>query len=142
MSGVTRYNVRRNHTTREVSFRESRELANSKIAPTLCYEGGTPGYYIRQSILKTPSPLLQGLFHTLLRHHHLFRSVTCTCFLHVSRSTGAFAQAPFGRVRSPVVPRIGGAIWWVAEPQTVLFCCILQQYVCFGIDQLTELQIT
>ncbi|GBM50297.1 hypothetical protein AVEN_219067-1 [Araneus ventricosus] len=43
MSGVTRYNVRCHHTTREVSFRESRELANSKIAPTLCYEGGTRG---------------------------------------------------------------------------------------------------
>ncbi|GBN56583.1 hypothetical protein AVEN_119620-1 [Araneus ventricosus] len=61
MSGVTRYNVRCHHTTREFSFRESRELANSKIAPTLCYEGGTPGYYVRQSILKIPSPFLTGL---------------------------------------------------------------------------------
>ncbi|GBO41544.1 hypothetical protein AVEN_70677-1 [Araneus ventricosus] len=61
MSGVTRYNVRCHHTTREVGFRESRELANSKIAPALCYEGGIPGYYVRQSILKISSPFLTGL---------------------------------------------------------------------------------
>ncbi|GBM93460.1 hypothetical protein AVEN_180238-1 [Araneus ventricosus] len=61
MTGVTRYNVRRCNMTREISFRESLELANSKIAHTLFCEGRTPGYYIRQSILKIPSPLLQGL---------------------------------------------------------------------------------
>ncbi|GBN61461.1 hypothetical protein AVEN_258367-1 [Araneus ventricosus] len=52
-----------------------------------------------------------------------------TFFLHVSRSTGPFAQAPFGSVRCPVVPLIGDAIWWVAEPLTVLLCCILQQKI-------------
>ncbi|GBN56577.1 hypothetical protein AVEN_93062-1 [Araneus ventricosus] len=106
-------------------------MANSKITPTLCYEGGTPGYYIRQSILKIPSPLLQGLSIHYCGITIFFAQssplIRRTCFLHVSRSTGAFAQAPFGRVRSPVVPLIGGAIWWVAELQTVLLSCILQQ---------------
>ncbi|GBM77570.1 hypothetical protein AVEN_13318-1 [Araneus ventricosus] len=94
---------------------------------------GVPrGHYIRQSILTIPLSLLPGLsiyccgitifFPKWITSHLLQRNF----FLHVPRSTGAFAQAPFGRVRSPVVPLIGGAIWWVAEPLALL-CCILQQ---------------
>ncbi|GBN47984.1 hypothetical protein AVEN_22012-1 [Araneus ventricosus] len=86
---------------------------------------GVPrGHYNRQSILKIPSPPLQGLsIHYCGITIFFAQSLPLlprTFFLHVSRSSGAFAQALFRRVRSPVVPLIGGAIWWVAEPQTVL----------------------